>query len=71
MLRGVTAMGTDPVEYKPCLNEWGLSMDDVLVLAGLRSLTCVSGVEFPPTVSAYVEARCAKAGVDLFTDRAC
>ena len=36
------------------LNEWGWGMDDVLLLAWLRRLTCIKGVKFPEVVSTYM-----------------
>lgn len=38
-------------EGSPCLNAWGLAIDDALVLAVLRNLSCVKGIEWPPKVS--------------------
>lgn len=37
-----------------CLNKWGWGMDDVLLLAWLRRLTCIKGVEFPELIVAYM-----------------
>merc|ERR1740124_2162245 len=37
-----------------CLNNWGWGMDDVILLAWLRRLTCIKGVEFPAPVVAYM-----------------
>jgi len=37
-----------------CLNTWGWSMDDVVLLPLLRSFTCVKGVELPPGVEGYL-----------------
>jgi len=54
----------------PCLNAWGFSMDDILVLPNLRNLTCVKGVEWPPKVLEYVQKTCGKAGVKLYTEYA-
>lgn len=65
LLRGKTEEGV------PCMNVWGLSMDDVLVLPNLRNLTCVSGIDWPMEVRAYVEKACGKAGVALYTAYAC
>lgn len=65
LLRGTTADGV------PCLNAWGLSMDDILVLPNLRNLTCVAGLRWPAAVDAYVERACSKAGVALYTAHAC
>ena len=36
------------------INSWGWGMDDVLLLAWLRRLTCIKGVEFPQPVAAYL-----------------
>jgi len=58
-------------EEAPCLNEWGFSMDDVLVLPHLRLLTCVAGVAWPPKVAAYLESASARGGMDLYTAEAC
>jgi len=37
-----------------CLNTWGFSIDDVLLLPLLRAFSCVKGVKFPPEVLAYL-----------------
>lgn len=37
-----------------CLNQWGWGMDDVILLAWLRRLTCIKGVVFPEAVAAYM-----------------
>jgi glutaredoxin 2 len=37
-----------------CLNSWGWSMDDVVLLPLLRAFTCVKGVELPPALAAYL-----------------
>ena len=37
-----------------CLNSWGWSMDDVVLLPLLRIFTCVKGVELPASVEAYL-----------------
>ena len=37
-----------------CLNSWGWGMDDVLLLAWLRRLTCIKGVGFPESIVAYM-----------------
>jgi len=55
----------------PCLNAWGLSIDDALILPLLRELSCVAGVEWPAKLRAYVELQCAKAGVEPFFALAC
>jgi len=65
MLRGTTDDGV------PCLNVWGLGMDDVQVLPLLRNVSMVRQLDWPPKVLEYVEKACAKANVELFTDRAC
>ena len=36
------------------VNVWGWGMDDVLLLAWLRRLTCIKGVEFPEPIVAYM-----------------
>jgi glutaredoxin 2 len=65
LLRGTAWQGA------PCLNAWGASMDDVLLLPILRNLSCVKAVEWPPRVQAYVEQGCAAAGVNTFFATAC
>jgi len=55
----------------PCLNKWGLGMDDVLVLPLLRNMTMVKDVVWPPKVHEYLASACAKARIDLFTKHAC
>ena len=37
-----------------CLNSWGYSIDDVVLLPLLRVFTCVKGVELPPAVESYL-----------------
>lgn len=37
-----------------CLNSWGYSVDDVVLLPLLRVFTCVKGVELPPAVESYL-----------------
>lgn len=37
-----------------CLNTWGWSIDDVVLLPHLRNFTCVRGAVFPPQVEAYL-----------------
>lgn len=49
MLRGMDDDGM------PCLNEWGFSMDDVILLPTLRALTAVSGVKWPSKVKQYLD----------------
>jgi len=39
---------------RDCLNAWGWSMDDVLLLPLLRAFTSVKGAIFPPAVEAYL-----------------
>lgn len=65
MIRGeaIPSTGGDPV---PCMNVWGFSMDDILVLPNLRNLTCVAGVKWPAGVRGYMEKVCAKAGLALY-----
>lgn len=55
LLRGTDSDGA------PCLNAWGFTMDDILLLPDLRQLSCVQGVEWPPRVRAYLDAACSKA----------
>jgi len=55
----------------PCLNAWGLGIDDALVLPVLRNLSCVEGVEWPAKVVAYLEKQCAKSNVKPFFEFAC
>jgi hypothetical protein len=56
LLLGVTADGA------PCLNAWGLSIDDAIVLPVLTDLL-ESGGDAPPKVCAYAEANLRMAGV--------
>jgi len=65
LLRGTTADGC------PCINVWGLSIDDVLVLPLLRNLTCVAGLEWPTLARKYVEMGSSKGGVKLYSEYAC
>jgi len=37
-----------------CLNSWGFSMDDVVLLPQLRAFTCVKGVQWPAAVEKYL-----------------
>jgi len=37
-----------------CLNSWGFSIDDVVLLPLLRAFTCVKGVNFPAEVLEYL-----------------
>lgn len=67
MLRGTTTVDGASV---PCLNKWGFSMDDILVLPLLRNLTCVAGLKWPAQVRTYLESICGKAGVKLYTENA-
>ena len=48
------------------LNRWGLSMDDLLLLPDLRTLTAVAGIKWPPRVRKYVDVAFALAGVHLY-----
>lgn len=64
LLRGVDADGV------PCLNAWGFSMDDVLLLPDLRQLSCVAGVEWPTRVRAYLDGACAKAECKAYDEHA-
>lgn len=61
--------GTD-IDGAPCLNEWGFSMDDVIVLPNLRMLSCVKGVEWPARVKAYLESACEHAGCKSYESTA-
>ena len=49
-LDGIPSM----MQGENCLNKWGWGMDDVLLLAWLRRLTCIKGVEFPEGVVRYM-----------------
>mmetsp|Transcript_14540 Transcript_14540/g.36813 ORF Transcript_14540/g.36813 Transcript_14540/m.36813 type:complete len:274 (-) Transcript_14540:159-980(-) len=55
LLRGTDADGA------PCLNSWGLSVDDIILLPDLRQLSCVQGVTWPAKVQAYLDSACGKA----------
>ena len=65
MLRGAAQPGG-----APCLNAWGLSVDDVLLLPVLRNLSCVRGLEWPPAVREYLERHCERANVSLYFEHA-
>jgi len=65
MLKGETEDGT------PCLNPWGFSMDDIIVLPILRNLSCVKDIQWSPRIRSYLELSCARAGVPLFRQHAC
>ncbi len=55
-IREPSATPSRPPQFPaPCLHEWGLSMDDALVLANLRNLSCVKGVDWPPKVRENLE----------------
>ncbi|KAJ8607750.1 hypothetical protein CTAYLR_008594 [Chrysophaeum taylorii] len=43
------------IHCETCCTEGGLSLDDVDLWARLRSLTLVKGIDFPPTVRAYLD----------------
>jgi len=51
-------------------NKWGRSMDDILLIPDLRTLTAVKGLQWPKKVKAYVEKSCRDAGVSLYTEHA-
>jgi glutaredoxin 2 len=53
------------------LNYWGFSMDDVKLLPYLRNLSCVKGLDWPPTVKAYVEGNFARCQADTYFSQAC
>uniref|UniRef100_A0A7S3PPM6 GST N-terminal domain-containing protein n=1 Tax=Aplanochytrium stocchinoi TaxID=215587 RepID=A0A7S3PPM6_9STRA len=55
---------------KDYLNPWGVSMDDILLVPELRTLTCVKGVDWPPLVLAYLTCICDRAHVQLYFDYA-
>lgn len=65
MLRGTTQEGT------PCLNVWGFSIDDAIILGYMRNLTCVKGIDWPAKVRSYVDDTCAKAGIAVYSEHAC
>ncbi|CAE8608960.1 unnamed protein product [Polarella glacialis] len=65
MLRGETN------ERTPCLNAWGFSMDDVMILSYMRNLTCVRAIVWPTKVRDYVEKTCAQAGMSTYWQHAC
>ena len=52
-----------------CLNSWGFSIDDVVLLPLLRAFTCVKGVTFPPAVLEYL--RLDSTQMEDFTRHAC
>ena len=53
------------------LHCWGLSMDDLLLLPDLRTLTAVAGVAWPEKLAAYVRGGAELAGIELYSDHAC
>eukprot|EP00310_Coccolithus_braarudii_P020599 CAMPEP_0183332920 /NCGR_PEP_ID=MMETSP0164_2-20130417/1976_1 /TAXON_ID=221442 /ORGANISM="Coccolithus pelagicus ssp braarudi, Strain PLY182g" /LENGTH=267 /DNA_ID=CAMNT_0025501735 /DNA_START=8 /DNA_END=811 /DNA_ORIENTATION=+ len=59
--------GTSEMTGGPCLNAWGIGVDDVLLIPVLRNLTCVAGLQWPPKLREYVETACAAADVELYT----
>lgn len=62
--------GHDEAFDAPCLNAWGFSMDDVILLPVLRNLSCVAGVEWPARLLQYVEVNCKECGVELYSQHA-
>ena len=59
--------GVHPADQSPCLNPWGFTLDDALVLPYLRNLkpTAADLDEWPAVVRAYLEMSCARCGVPL------
>lgn len=61
MLRGVT-----PRDKAPCLNAWGFTMDDALLVPHLRRLARNADLEaWPARARAYLEMTCARCRVPL------
>ncbi|BFU59720.1 MULTISPECIES: glutaredoxin 2 [Rodentibacter] len=57
------------VKSASALNK-GLSLEDIMVFPMLRNLTCVSDVQFPPKILAYLEKMSAQSGVALYFNKA-
>jgi len=59
--------GVHPSDKSPCLNPWGFTVDDALVLPFLRNLkpTAAELDEWPAVVRAYLEMSCARCDVPL------
>lgn len=51
-------------------NPEGRSMDDVLLVPDLRTLSSVKGVQWPARVRAYVDKACADAGIKTYFEHA-
>lgn len=64
MLKGETEDGA------PCLNPWGFSMDDIVILPILRNLSCVKAVKWPQKVKKYLELCFSRAEIPLFEKHA-
>jgi len=60
-------LGVHPTDQSPCLNPWGFTVDDALVLPYLRNLkpTPTELEEWPAVVRAYLEMSCARCDVPL------
>jgi len=72
MLMGEYQLGSTAADGTGvCLHEWGLSMDDAMVVPVLRNLSVVKGIEWPDKVKAYYTQACAKAGVSTYEQYAC
>jgi len=59
--------GVHPVDESPCLNQWGFTVDDALVLPYVRSMAPSAATfdEWPPVVRAYLEMASARCKVPL------
>jgi len=59
--------GLHAPDQSPCLNPWGFTIDDALVLPHLRNLKPTEGEleEWPAVVRAYLEMSCERCGVPL------
>ena len=51
-------------------NAYGRSIDDIVLIPNLRTLTCVKGLRWPKKVKAYVENGCKDAGIETYSAHA-
>lgn len=49
-------------------NSWGVSLDDIILIPELRTLTCTKGIEWPTRVNKYLHKLSARAGVKLYSE---